>query len=364
MIDVAVDMPLRFNFHNLVALEVDADRQDDAGFYASEYTHYRTDDLPADFPIVKFRFRRKPALAPLPEGYTFHQHKILARWGYQIRFQPGCVELDVIGNRLAVPMVHHMLLHPSLRYLCTARDVVLLHAGAVAKGGLSLIFTGYGGAGKTTTTSIMLAGGGEGWLPHGDDYIFIAPGPCTLAYMTRAHLYSDLLDWVPEIGVQMKGLERVRLEILSAIRRWTHGGLKWAVRLPVDRLWPGRAVKDSAEPMALILLERSLTQDIKLTPLAENEFSLEPLVAMNFYEARHFLELVQKSGAVPDYPAWLQAWQEDERRLLHQRLAEVPAYILEIPSDSRLPTSSLRQQLVSQLSGLLSGDGLNAQGKK
>ena len=93
----------------------------------------------------------------MPQGYTFHQHKLLARWGYRMQVSPERIELDVIGNRLSVPMVHHMLLHPSLRYLSARQGVLLLHAGAVSHLGKSLIFTGYGGAGKTTTTALVPA---------------------------------------------------------------------------------------------------------------------------------------------------------------------------------------------------------------
>jgi hypothetical protein len=292
----------------------------------------------------------------VPEGFTFHQHKLLARWGYRIRLDAGRIKLDVIGNRLAAPMVHHMLLHPSLRYLSAQRGVLLLHAGAVANAGRSLIFTGYGGAGKTTITSLVLAGGGASWSPHGDDYIFVGPGPRSLAYMTRAHLYRDLLRWVPEIGEQLSPGERLRLEVFSAIRRWSRDGLKWAVRLPIERLWPGRAVEKSAKPAAIILLERSpaaAEQRPVLSSVPAGETPLDRLISMNFFEARHFLKLVQKGRAVADFSSWSLAWQQCERDLLRQRLDEIPVYRLKLAGEMQAP-AAMRSELVEELESLVS----------
>jgi len=270
-----------------------------------------------------------------------------------MQIDPERVELDVIGNRLAIPMVHHMLLHPSLRYLSARRGVLLLHAGAVSHLGKSLIFTGYGGAGKTTTTALLLAGGGADWAPHGDDYIFLGPGPASLAYMTRSHLYSDLLKWVPEVAERLNAGERPRLELFSLIRRWSGERLKWAVRLPIERLWPGREMAKSAKPAAVILLARDPSaQRPSLHAVEANEALTSDLVRMNFYEARHFLNLVQKSGSVPDYETWLEGWQDCERALLQERLREVPVYRLALPGEAGSP-AAFREALVDELRRLV-----------
>ena len=145
---VVASEPLYFNFHNLVTVEVNAVEPEDRAFFAAEYDNHWGNGALSGAPAVVLRFRRGPGWTRMPQGYTFHQHKLLARWGYRMQVSPERIELDVIGNRLSVPMVHHMLLHPSLRYLSARQGVLLLHAGAVAHLGRSLIFTGYGGADK------------------------------------------------------------------------------------------------------------------------------------------------------------------------------------------------------------------------
>lgn len=348
--------PLCFNFHDLVTVAVTADRQEDRDFFAAEYRHHLVESSPQGLPGVTLRFRRGPGLGRLPQGYTFHQHKLLARWGYCMRLGDERIELDVIGNQLAVPMVHHMLLHPSLRYLSARRGVLLLHAGAVTHRGRSLIFTGYGGAGKTTITSLLLAGGGAAWSPHGDDYIFIGPGPQSLAYMTRSHLYRDLLHWVPEVAAKLSRSERARVEFFSSIRRWSGDRLKWAVRLPIERLWPGRELERRAAPAAIILLERDPSaQRPHLSPMEAGELPLDQLIAMNFYEARYFLNLLKKCNATADFPAWLRSWQERERALLGERLQEIPTYRLMLPGLVPSP-ASFQSTLVEELAGLYEFD--------
>ena len=171
--------------------------------------------------------------------------------------------------------------------------------------------------------------------------------------MTRSHLYRDLLRWVPEVADRLTLAERARLEFFSSIRSWSGDRIKWALRLPMERLWPGRDLQKSAEPVAVIILKRdSSSQRPALQRLAEDEIPLGELIAMNFYEARHFLNLLQKCQAIAYYPAWLRSWQEHELTLLQARLTEIPVYRLELPSKITSP-ESFRSMLVEELTGLL-----------
>jgi hypothetical protein len=151
----------------------------------------------------------------------------------------------------------------------------------------------------------------------------------------------------------LKAGERPRLEFFSRIRQWSQDRLKWAVRLPIERLWPGRKLAISAKPAAIIILKRNpSTQRPVLYPLVVNKKLVSALVRMNFYEARHFLNLVQKSGSVSDFPSWFEEWRSRERALLEERLQEIPVYQLELPSEMRSPTA-FRSALVSELTRLV-----------
>lgn len=316
--------PQVFQFHDIAMVEVQSDSPFVQAFFDAEYGYHRMNESQSELPCAFLDFQLDSAA---PDGFTRHVHKLLARWNYKLTVNPDEINIQVHGNRVAVSMVHHMLVHPSLRWLAAGNGTLLLHAGAVAKNGKSLIFTGKGGAGKTTTTSLILASGND-WQLHADDYVFLCGGQ-SKAYVTRSHLYRDLLKWVPEIGVRLTLWERIRLEFLGAIRKYSGERLKWAVRLGPDRLWPGKAIADTATPAAILLLERANVSKPELVSVHNLDDMANDLIEMNFGEARHFLNLLQKSGALNE--SWLEAWKDTERTLMSKILAQTPAYCLFLP---------------------------------
>ena len=326
-----------FSFHQLVDLAVTTDNSEDADFYLREYQYHIPSVYVPSSARINLNFSRKDGPFTAPAGFSFHQHKTLARWAYQLRVSPDQVDIDVIGNKLSVPMVHHMLVHPSLRYLSSNQGVLLLHAGAVTRQDHSLIFTGRGGSGKTTFTSLLLAETDQTWSPHADDYVFLRAGPESLAYLTRSHLYKDLLVWVPGVKNQLSRSERLRLEMYGGLRRFSQDNIKWPVRVDVQQLWPGREICMRASPGAIIILKRSSDRSIpEFHPVAALESTLESLIEMNFYEARHFLTLLQKSGAVTDLAGWLQNWKDSERQILKRLGQSIPLIELELPKSGKV----------------------------
>ncbi len=339
---------LNINFHNITGVEIYTDTLEAQNFFASEYQYHLVDIKPDGIPSVTMRFRQRNSLLPNSSGYTTHTHKLLARWGYRIQLSKDHIELDVIGNQMSIAMVHHMLLHHSIRYLAAQQGVLMLHAGAISHNGRSLIFSGKGGTGKTTTTSLLLAQGGQAWSLHADDYVFLGPGSKSLAYLTRCHLYRDLLKWVPEIEGRLTRSERRKLEVYGRLRSWSKEGIKLAVRLPVERLWPDNAPQFTAVPAAFLLLDRSDVSQLTISPVAELETPLSTLISMNFSEARHFLQLVKKNRAVTDFAGWLGEWKQIETQLLSDQLANTAVYRLSLPVKSQ-PTPQNTSALLGEL---------------
>ena len=315
-----------FRFHDIADVAVSSDSAFVNAFFEAEYGYHRVQDTPAQpgFPCAALDFHLG---GNAPAGYTRHVHKVLARWDYQIDLLPGAVDLRVFGNQAAVAMVHHMLVHPSLRWLAANHNTLLLHAGAVAKNGKSLIFTGKGGAGKTTTTSLVLASG-QGWQIHADDYVFLGEKH-SQAYVTRSHLYRDLLNWVPEVRKRRTPWEAARLEIFGALRKYTREGIKWPVRLSPQRLWPGTPIASTATPAAILLLERADVPIPVLKPVSSLDETASDLLEMNFGEARHFLTLLRKANRLED--AWLATWKAREASLIARSLRAIPTLRLVLP---------------------------------
>jgi hypothetical protein len=324
---------MNFNFHDLVAAQVYTNSHQVSAFYESEYSHHQVQEVDPKIPKVSLHFEYKPGWITCPTGYSRQTHKAIAHWVYRIEFSNNQINIDAYGNYFAIPMVHHMLLHPGLRYLTSRQGTLMLHAGAVVYRGSSLIFTGHGGAGKTTTTSLTLTSGGKDWAVHADDYVFLLAGPKSQAYITRSHLYRDLLSLLPEIGAQLSRSERLRLEIFGQLRSWSNDRITWPVRLPIDRLWPGHNIAMTAVPAALLLLEKTDSNNLELNHVDPGDVPVNSLIDMNFREARHFLNLVRKNQSVTNFTSWLASWQTAEYSLLEKRTKDIPVYVLKRPKD-------------------------------
>lgn len=335
------------DFHNIVAAAIHTDDREAHEHFCAEYDHHLVEAIPDDVPTVEFHFNKHP-LATQSQAFTHHSHKGIARWSYHLEMTRDSIKIVATGNRLSIPMIHHMLLHHSLRYLAAQKGVILLHAGAIVNAGRSLILTGKGGAGKTTTTSLVLAEGAGEWDYHADDYVFITPEPASLAYLTRSHLYRTLLDWVPEIDQRLTRREKIRLDLFGNLRSLSKENVKWPVRMSLKRMWPDLEPVMKASPAGLLVLKRGDLEEPTLERLSSPGDMLEDLISMNFTEARHFLQLIQKNQSVPEFQTWLAEWRSREKALLERLLTLIPAYTLQLPTKLS-PSKFQRTTLVNQL---------------
>jgi len=334
-----------FDFHGLVGLRVQTDDSFAADYFHAEYGP-ASGPISTELPQVTLRWTES-SLPRRPEAnYRLKIHKGLARWYYRIHFGDASILIEGTGNQMAVPMVHHMLVHGCLRYLCSRRDALLLHAAALAQGDRSLVFTGPGGVGKTTISSIMLDQGGPGWELHADDYVFLASSGDTLSYPSRAHLYMSLLKEVPGASSQLSARQRAHLTVFGLVRQVSGERIKWPLRVGPSLLWPDRRTASLARLQALLLLERSEVKELKLEPIGDMEHLVDELMQVNFKEARHTIELIEGFETPMDY---LGQWKSRERAALRRALQDAPAYRLLLPRNASLD----RNRLVSQLQRLV-----------
>ena len=344
---------LFFNFHDVVGVEIHSEDPKLNEFYLHEF-HRAQGQVPEHLPKVQLNWKRGSFLDPTPEGYQFHVHKLLSRWMYRIVFSRDKVEIFARGNELAIPMVHHMLLHPALRYLSSFQNVLMLHASAVSNKGRSILFTGKGGAGKTTTSSLLLASGGSEWELHADDYVFIDPKMQTLGYLTRSHLYLDILRWIPGLNKRLTPWERIRLEFFGRLRSLSSDGLKWPVRISEDRLWPDRTWAEKGRLLALLWLRRKVGEEIQLTHVGGDRRFVDELLEMNFKETEHFIRLVKKirDSGLPEN--WLEEWKARERKLVQDNLLPASIHWLDLPGRPDVGTTGI--ELVERISSLLDSE--------
>jgi hypothetical protein len=332
-----------------VGLIVNTTSPEASKHFSGEYHHHRFPTIDPNMGQVTYKFKKLKSPFEMPgEDYSLHIHKILSYGWYKINITKHHIEINVIGNNLEISMSQHMLVHPSLRYLSAQTGTLMLHSGAVSKNGKSLIFTGKGGMGKTTTTSLLLSTD-VSWKIHADDYIFLNPSPLSFGYFTNSHLYHDLLRWIPELNHRLMLNERRKLWFFGNLRKYSGGGIRLPVRVEPERLWPQNKIEEKAHPCAILVLDREEIDKPYIKNVSDYQSIIDKLVDMNFGEARHFLKLIKRNRSVADFDQWLEDWKVKEREILEQVTLKVPIYYLVLPK-----STNNRLDLAENLSKVLS----------
>ena len=327
---------LYINFHDLVGFEIQSENLNVLDFYLKEYENHLIDRLNENIPLVSLRLAVRPVPRKARKNLVHNAHKILARWQYDIDISPEKIMLNAYSNRIGLFMIHHMMVHPSIRYLSAYQNTLMLHAGAVTKNGKSLLITGKGGAGKTTTTSLLLADS-QDISPHADDYVFLNDANESLAYITRSHLYNDLLKWVPEISDRLTLNEKTKIQTLSLIRKFSSDSIKWPTRISQRRLWPDKKIDMKAKINAIILLGRDDVTHPKLIEVNQVSDYANELLQMNFSEAQHYIDLLSKQGSNILLNQYVGNWRKKEYELLIDRLRNIPHFRLLLPHKIQAP---------------------------
>ncbi|MCK5857699.1 MAG: hypothetical protein KAG64_09415 [Bacteroidales bacterium] len=255
----------------------------------------------------------------------------MARWTYKLDFQQRKIRIDAIANHIAIPMIHHMILHPAIRFLSAQEGTLMLHAGAVSRNASTLVLSGTGGTGKTTTTSLLLASADHKWTPHSDDYVFITQEAISLPYMTRHHIYKPLTRWVPQISNRLTISERIWLQLFGILRSWSKDRIKWPLRVKTQQLWPNCKPAIRSQQTILLFFEKTNTLEPTICAVNPACFPIDALIDMNFHEARHFINLIRKHNNIVDVDLWFDNWRSRETMILKKIVKNTPTYILNIP---------------------------------
>lgn len=296
---------------------------------------------------VSLRFDSRGAIGG--GGWQHYSRRLVARWRYRVEMSDQLVAIEAYGTRLSIPLVFHMLVSPAVRLMSARSGSLMLHSGTVSENGQSIMFAGKGGAGKTTTTSMLLQKGGQNRGLQSDDYTFFSNG-VTLPFVTRSHLYGDLLEWVPEIRSSLTRAEVIRARAFQTARNWSGGALRWPVRVPQHRLWGERTVDGKARPRLLLVLERGEVEEPTLLQTSSSK-AASFLLEMNFGEASRFIELLAKQYGEAWTASLVSEWRELEQELIGQLVRSVPVKALVMPRSLAAGGSkSILQELDAVLS--------------
>ncbi len=353
----------RYNFHDIVSFQLLTDDALAESYIEAEYLPHEGVSHDARLPEVCLYFQRKEGVFQIPNGYTHYSYQRLARLACKLRITPDRIVIEAIGNRAAIPMIQHLLILPSLRYLASHRGVILLHSSAAAHNNHSLIFSGRSEVGKSAICSLIMSFGDANWSMHANEYVFLGMGEASLSYMTRLHIYWKLVKMVPKLTERLGLRERVQLNIFGRIRLLSSNHIRWPIHKDIQEMWPARCLCMSAIPAALLILRHAKITEPAIYPIKDIPGLVDELVELNFGEAKHYINLVKKSRAVSDSAAWLSAWKKREQMIIEYSLANIPAYQLHIPEirpgpDDLDSHNYSQPALLKLLTGLAENDGV------
>lgn len=341
-----------YDFHSIVGLRLETDSAAAADFYRNELAQHAGEPA-AEVPLVELQWNHSWLPRSPGPGYQLQMHKRLARWYYRMELEPKRVILDCAGNRTSIAMAWHMLVEPSMRYLAAGQGCLMLHGAGVVLGERSLVLTGLGGAGKTSTSSVLLRHDPD-WTLHSDDYVFLKPGGTSLAFGTRAHAYLDLLKWLPELRSRLTAREQLEIAIFGLVRRFSGDRLKLPVRMPLARMWNGRQLSMQADLGAILLLGERTTGELAMRRLSPKVQAVDALIEMNFGEAAHFVRLARKFLGHQRADEQVARWREQERQVLERILEQVPVFEVHVPTDLGTEPGKV-DRLVGELRQLVTG---------
>ena len=92
-----------FNFHDLAGVQISSTDPDAVRFFAEGYRSSKN-SFSNEMKIVNLQWSKNLALRGSSSDYTFHVHKVLARWSYRIELQENRINIDALGNTTAIPM--------------------------------------------------------------------------------------------------------------------------------------------------------------------------------------------------------------------------------------------------------------------
>ena len=150
--------------------------------------------------------------------------------------------------------------------------------------------------------------------------------------LTRSHMYSDLLKWVPQLSNNITKQEKLAVHLFSTIRKVSSDFFKWPTRISQERLWPNKDLSQRANIAAIILLDRDDIPEPYIRVNTQIQEYAEKLIDMNFSEAKYFIDLVGKIKSSEFTEKWLANWRNIEYELLVERLKQIPHYYLVLPN--------------------------------
>jgi hypothetical protein len=190
----------------------------------------------------------------------------------------------------------YAVFQPVVQMALLGKGASFIHASSLKdRDGQAVLFAGWGGCGKTSTSSSLLLADSKRWAFVGDD-LSILDKTGTVSYNhVGMHVYPYNLNGNPELSTRILSRMRAVDRLHWAIRKSTHGP-EGVVRRHSPRTIYG-SVADSARVKTCIYLDRYFGDKVEIEQAGPDEIAKRACSVL-LYEIRFFLEpLLQIGGS-------------------------------------------------------------------
>lgn len=196
------------------------------------------------------------------------------------------IQSNLFGNRV----IHEQVIDYIVYFLLNTRGICSLHASAVSKNDQSILFTGPGGAGKTSFSLSCLK---EGFKFLGDDRILLSEGK-TLGFPECPGFKSGNVHYISAI---ISRKNRMKLTLNRVLETMTLGYIDGFFYLKSREVFP-QYVGQKSELKTIICVQPSCKYEI--TPI-DAERIIEHFYVNQLFENRRFLKHVYNYSTI--YPS-------------------------------------------------------------
>ena len=151
------------------------------------------------------------------ENYLYCQdyHKY-ARWEMEVSgLEEEHQEVRISSNILGNPIIPELLISPLIWFTLNRKGFPVIHASCVSKNGKAYLFSGLGGAGKTTICLSLIE---KGFSFMSDHFVILSNG-FVLGFPSALHMFD--FNLLPAVREGMKGKGRISLNLKNLLYRIT-----------------------------------------------------------------------------------------------------------------------------------------------
>ena len=263
---------VNFNMHDKVRMKVRAEKdyhrvlkrlRVEYGFFETNDCSDKADiivtigsvnERPSDYVKINGRYLIGKNWICISDSYK------VAKWKVYMEFEPCFINVRIEPNFFACDLIPPIIITPLIGFQLGRKGLSLVHAAGISMRNNAILFTGFGGSGKT---SLALRALEKGLKLLGDDHVILDRGKA-LPFPTAISLFkynvSGGSDWIKR--------RKLEIELKSFIHKLTLGYIYPVTKVQIqDR----NLIAEGSKLKKVILIEPQIGEDYMVEEIEKQE---------------------------------------------------------------------------------------------